>query len=616
MQKHNKLNHNNYKRAMLRIAILAIVLTMVLVNTPVQGQTILLDGPYQTRVSFQSVTPSPSFIEQPLTISILVESLDPLGGIPQGTVEIKTGVNDVCEITLDAGGEGSCVLAFDTPAVLPLQAFYIGTDTYLPAASTTLNHQVWDKFHPVVTIESDTPDPSVIDRIVRVESSVSSLYTEPATGDVSIYRSASGLCSPEAASVAVDQCDFTLDTAGEGSCDLTLTAVGVVDLCAVYSGDVAHYAGVSISEKHTVSLSNTFIEIVSINSSPSVLGESVTVNYVVTSPDGTPQSGLVTILNQSTSLCSASALTGSCSFSLNQPNQHILYATYAGELDGAVVLQPSVSDPVNHLVLAPPTAIHLSKMKIDAYREGPKVVSELSADDPNPDDQFTFSLVSGGGDEDNQYFSIRGDQLIALGNILFDDGRINIRLRVSDQSGLYFEESFRLQLRNNLPELPATGFAPKETKLNPKVFYKTGGDLTLIIPVLNLKTTITGVPITSDQWDTSWLAWQVGWLHGSAFPGWRGNAYLAGHNYLSSGLAGPFLNLGSLKWGDQILVQTDGSVSVYEVRSVQWVNPQNNQVLTHEEEAWLTLVTCDQYDEKTDSYRWRIVVRAVLVDVQ
>lgn len=613
----NKQNQKNQKQLALRIAIAIFMLTLVMINKPVHAQTILLDGPYQTRVSFQVVTPSPSFIEQPVTVTVQVESIDSLGGVPSGVVEIKTGAEKICEITLNAGGFGSCSLTFDTPSVVPLQAFYIGTDTYLPAASTTYNQQVLDKYHPVVTIESDLPDPSIVNRIVRVDGQVSSQYTQPITGMVTVYRSTSGVCSEVEALTAIDECSFSVDAAGAGSCDLSITTAGVVNLCAVYGGDIAHYAGVSQAESHTVSLSNTFVEIVSINPQPSDLSESVNITYQVTSPDGNPQTGIVVIYSGSTALCSATAAAGVCSGSLSVPNENTIYGVYSGEMDGQIVLQPSVSDPVLHYVQAPPTAIHLSKQMIDAYRDKPNVVAVITVDDPNPGDQFVYTLVSGEGDDDNRYFSIQGDLLYALGNIPVGDSWINIRIRATDQSGLYVEEQISIRINNNQPELPNTGFAPQKTTTigTPKIYYKTYGELTIEIPGLATQTAIVGVPINNNEWDTTWLGDQVGWLHGSVFPGWLGNTYLAGHNYLASGNPGPFEKLDALKWGDQILIHSFGTTSVYEVRSVQWVSPENNQVLTHDENAWLTLVTCDQYDDKTGAYRWRVIVRAVLVDV-
>jgi sortase (surface protein transpeptidase) len=39
-------------------------------------------------------------------------------------------------------------------------------------------------------------------------------------------------------------------------------------------------------------------------------------------------------------------------------------------------------------------------------------------------------------------------------------------------------------------------------------------------------------------------------------------------------------------------------------------------VLKHEEDSWLTLITCKTYNEATNKYSSRIAVRATLVNVQ
>jgi sortase (surface protein transpeptidase) len=54
------------------------------------------------------------------------------------------------------------------------------------------------------------------------------------------------------------------------------------------------------------------------------------------------------------------------------------------------------------------------------------------------------------------------------------------------------------------------------------------------------------------------------------------------------------------------------------VRSVSWwTKPDDTSAITkHEDYDWITLVTCRGYDEKSDSYKYRTVVRAVLVSVE
>jgi LPXTG-site transpeptidase (sortase) family protein len=166
--------------------------------------------------------------------------------------------------------------------------------------------------------------------------------------------------------------------------------------------------------------------------------------------------------------------------------------------------------------------------------------------------------------------------------------------------------------------LPATGFAPNvETKLpaQPQDMMYAATDVLLEIPSLGVKIPIIGVPGKNGTWDVSWLGKQAGWLEGSAFPSWSGNSVLTSHVYTSNGLPGPFVNLNKLKYGDQIIVHAYGQKYIFEVQTNQVVAPNDTSAFKHEEKSWLTLITCKEYDEKTNSYQKRVIVRAVLVKV-
>jgi LPXTG-site transpeptidase (sortase) family protein len=138
----------------------------------------------------------------------------------------------------------------------------------------------------------------------------------------------------------------------------------------------------------------------------------------------------------------------------------------------------------------------------------------------------------------------------------------------------------------------------------------------LVIPSLGVNIPVVGVPKKDGTWNVAWLADQAGWLEGSAFPSWNGNSVLTGHVYLSNGLPGPFVNLNKLKFGDKLVVYAFGQKYTFDVQTNEIVNPTDRSVMKHEEKPWLTLVTCRDYDEKTDTYKSRVVVRAVLVDVR
>lgn len=172
--------------------------------------------------------------------------------------------------------------------------------------------------------------------------------------------------------------------------------------------------------------------------------------------------------------------------------------------------------------------------------------------------------------------------------------------------------------RANLPSaIPATGFAPNRVTIlaeQPKEKDYMATSVVLEIPRLGVKIPIVGVPLVDGDWDVSWLVQQAGWLQGTAFPSWQGNSVLTSHVTLADGTEGPFAQLGKLKWGDRIIVHAYGTKFIYEVRQNRTISPSNMTVFEHEEEAWLTLITCKNYNETAESYLNRIAIRAVLID--
>jgi LPXTG-site transpeptidase (sortase) family protein len=177
--------------------------------------------------------------------------------------------------------------------------------------------------------------------------------------------------------------------------------------------------------------------------------------------------------------------------------------------------------------------------------------------------------------------------------------------------------------------LPGTGFSPQHVTVlsaqpAEKAYanFSTGsnqvlGDLWLEIPRLGVQMPIVGVPQSDGEWDVSWLGNDAGWLNGTAFPTWAGNSVMTGHVYDANGNPGPFVHLNWLWWGDKVVVHAWGGQYVYEVRQVMQVGPEaTSSVITHEELPWVTLITCRGYDEASNSYKYRVVVRAVLVEVK
>jgi LPXTG-site transpeptidase (sortase) family protein len=165
--------------------------------------------------------------------------------------------------------------------------------------------------------------------------------------------------------------------------------------------------------------------------------------------------------------------------------------------------------------------------------------------------------------------------------------------------------------------IPVTGFAPDViTPLaENRPLYEALG-MTIEIPDLHLNTSIVGVQIKDGHWDVSWLQDKLGWLNGTAYPTWKGNSVLTGHVVNADGKPGIFSRLKSLNVGEYIYVYSNGYRYTYQVKSNELVDPGDATALRHEKDSYLTLITCDTYDEKSATYSLRVAVHAKLVDMR
>ena len=173
---------------------------------------------------------------------------------------------------------------------------------------------------------------------------------------------------------------------------------------------------------------------------------------------------------------------------------------------------------------------------------------------------------------------------------------------------------------NSNSNLPATGFpVGRVTHLPVQTAdkkYAAFSDFWLEIPKLTVSTPIVGVPLTQDGWDVTWLGQKAGWLNETAFPSWVGNSVITAHVWDAYNQPGIFYNLKDLQYGDLIKVHAFGQVYTYEVRETKQIAPNNfSAILKHEDKAWLTLLTCEDYMPRSQTYGHRRMVRAVWVSV-
>jgi LPXTG-site transpeptidase (sortase) family protein len=166
--------------------------------------------------------------------------------------------------------------------------------------------------------------------------------------------------------------------------------------------------------------------------------------------------------------------------------------------------------------------------------------------------------------------------------------------------------------------VPVTGFQPDAITWLDSTTRPSYSDtsLRLEIPVLNVNTSIVGVQIKDGSWDVSWLQNQLGWLNGSAYPTWRGNSVITGHVVNADGKPGVFSRLKSLKVAEFIFVYSGDYRYTYQVVSNQFIAPDDVTAFHHEDKSYLTLITCDNYDENSGTYLSRVSVLAKLVDVK
>jgi LPXTG-site transpeptidase (sortase) family protein len=132
----------------------------------------------------------------------------------------------------------------------------------------------------------------------------------------------------------------------------------------------------------------------------------------------------------------------------------------------------------------------------------------------------------------------------------------------------------------------------------------------------NLSTSITNLyySTTQDNWDLTYLGGLAGHLQGTPELGQGGNYVLAGHVELKDGARGPFANIQEMKPGDGITIIGDQApnptIIQYIVTDVKKVQPQDFGVMRNHGYEELTLITCDDWDQKSASYMMRVIVHA------
>ena len=104
-------------------------------------------------------------------------------------------------------------------------------------------------------------------------------------------------------------------------------------------------------------------------------------------------------------------------------------------------------------------SVALSSSTVAENQPPGTTVGSLGTADPNPGDTFSYALVSGAGSEDNGFFTLDGSTLLTAA--LFDYeamSSFSIRVRTTDQVGLWYEEAFTITILDQQAQ-PLTNLA-------------------------------------------------------------------------------------------------------------------------------------------------------------
>ncbi|MFN8494188.1 MAG: cadherin domain-containing protein [Caldilineaceae bacterium] len=106
----------------------------------------------------------------------------------------------------------------------------------------------------------------------------------------------------------------------------------------------------------------------------------------------------------------------------------------------------------------PPTALTLNNNRVDENLAPGATVGAFSTTDPDANDAFSYTLVSGTGSTDNAQFAFSGSTLQTVAAFDYETkNSYTIRVRTTDKGGLFTEQSYTISV-NNVYEAP-TGIA-------------------------------------------------------------------------------------------------------------------------------------------------------------
>ncbi len=302
---------------------------------PVNSGTITLSAGLPAQLAF-TVQPGDASVGGTITPAVEVEIQDGAGNlVTSATTSVTVALaNNPTGATL--GGTNSVSAVGGTATFSTLSVDEVGIGYTLSAAGGGLAQDESDPFDitaatTTTAITGDSPDPSEVGEAVNVTFTVTSGGGTP-TGDVTVTAAGGS-----------ENCTAAVAT---GNCDITLLTTGSRTLTASYAGDANFGGSVSPPAGHTVDSAATTTLITSDTPDPTVVDESFTVSFSVTSTFGGTPAGTVTV-SDGVEECSASVAIGQCTLALTTPGARTLTASYGGDATHATSSSGGTSHTVN-----------------------------------------------------------------------------------------------------------------------------------------------------------------------------------------------------------------------------------------------------------------------------
>lgn len=307
-----------------------------------------------TTTTITSESANPSVVGQTVTFHYGVAANAPGSGTPTGNVTVSDGSLS-CTGTVAAG---QCDITFTSAGAKSVTATYAGDSNYNASPASGSASQLVNPADTTTSITSDNPDPSGVNQSVTVKYSVA--VNSPGAG------------IPTGNVTVGDGTVSCTGTVAAGQCSLTFTSGGSKSITAAYAGDSNFNGSSSAAEPHSVIDTTTTTTITSDNPDPSVVGQSVTVQYSVTASGGSP-TGNVTVSDGTVS-CTGTVAAGQCSLTFTSAGAKSLTAAYAG--DGT--FNPSTSAAEAHQVNPADTTTTITSDNPDPSDQGQAVTVNYS----------------------------------------------------------------------------------------------------------------------------------------------------------------------------------------------------------------------------------------------